>query len=186
MKHCPKCAEMKELSDFTRDAKRKDGLRSWCRQCTKIGNAGWRSKNLATWASYTAKWKAADPEHALALERDRYHADPKKSIAKTRRWQEENPGEASVLTVRKRTGVDQVAPVWADIAAIGAVYLLARAVSEMTGLRTHVDHIVPLRSRYVCGLHVHTNLQVIPSGENLAKGNKYWPDMWPIEGEGNE
>lgn len=50
-------------------------------------------------------------------------------------------------------------------------------MEKITGVKHHIDHIVPLNSPIVCGLHAWTNLQVISYRENIGKGNRYWPDM---------
>lgn len=56
-------------------------------------------------------------------------------------------------------------------------YHLAVTREEETGIKWQVDHIVPINSHLVCGLHSEYNLAVIPKKENLSKGNRYWPDM---------
>lgn len=73
---------------------------------------------------------------------------------------------------RKRHINENATPKWANMAKIAEIYEEMRKRTEAEGVEYEVDHIVPLKGKNVCGLHVENNLQVITRRENLAKGNK--------------
>ena len=67
-------------------------------------------------------------------------------------------------------------PEWAaDDPRFKVIYAEAKR-RRASGENVHIDHIVPICSDIVCGLHVPWNLQVLDATENLRKSNIWWPD----------
>lgn len=68
---------------------------------------------------------------------------------------------------------------WPDWCAndpeFACIYKYAKALRDC-GYDVHVDHIIPIISDIVCGLHVPWNLCVMYSKANLSKSNNWWPD----------
>ena len=67
----------------------------------------------------------------------------------------------------------QAIPKWSNQKYIKLWYQLAIIEEERTGRKVHVDHIVPLKGKLVCGLHCEDNMQLLFAEDNISKGNKY-------------
>lgn len=76
----------------------------------------------------------------------------------------------------RRAQILKATPTWADKELINDVYRQASEMSHVFGITFDVEHIVPLISKTVCGLHVPANLTVLESSANRSKGNRWWPD----------
>lgn len=150
-KPCTACGEWKGLDEYHKRPGNRDGLRSSCKTCMAAGNRKWvtgnRDRNRVLARRHQAKKFAVSPEKILAA------------------------------NARRRAAEFDATPSWANEFFMEEAHHLARLREQATGFKWHVDHIVPLCSPFVCGLHTHDNLRVIPATVNLAKGNRTWPDM---------
>lgn len=105
-----------------------------------------------------------------------YAASPKKVKLRTKLWKENNRERHNAKCMERHTKKMQACPSWLsedDKWFIQEAYHIAKLRSEVTGIKYHVDHIVPLRGKEVCGLHVPWNLQVITASENCSKRNSF-------------
>ena len=65
--------------------------------------------------------------------------------------------------------VKQATMSWTNMTLIEEFYHRAQLLTKETGIKHEVDHVIPLKGKTVCGLHVHDNLQVITKTENIQK-----------------
>ena len=96
--------------------------------------------------------------------------------AYNRAWFAENSDKRAAYQAKRRATILQRTPQWLtedDLWMIEQAYDLAKARTEMLGFEWHVDHVVPLQGRRVSGLHVPSNLAVIPGAENCRKNSRF-------------
>jgi len=92
-----------------------------------------------------------------------------------KKYKELNPELYKALTSVRKRRHRNATPKWITAEqklAMRNLYLKAQELTKIAGERYVVDHIIPLISPEVCGLHVPWNLRVITQEENLKKSNK--------------
>lgn len=80
-------------------------------------------------------------------------------------YQKRNPEYFRISSSSYRARKYQAMPYWVDLDEIKLIYINCPEGHE-------VDHIIPLKSSFVCGLHVPWNLQYLTTTENRQKSNK--------------
>ncbi len=188
MKVCTKCGMTKTLEEYHKHMASRDGRKSWCKPCNIKAAADYVVANpdkvAATKSAYgkahreqcnqrVKEWVARNPEKARvkACERSaKFRTTPAYSefLIKNR------PAirlSKSKHKVKRRVAEQAATPAWADPDQMKLYFIYADA------LEMHVDHIVPIVSEVVCGLHWEGNFQLLTPVENITKGNRHWPDM---------
>lgn len=158
-----------------------------CVECADARKKAWSAAHPEKVNEQKRAWVAANPAVARALKaasqkRNRVSANARQqrwlaanreqSNAASAAWAQANPGKCTARSARRRAAQLQSTPAWADHDLMAAYYELARCYRD-AGIEVEVDHVVPLQGEVVCGLHVHDNLQIIPTAMNRAKSNGF-------------
>jgi hypothetical protein len=171
LKSCTRCGIDKPFTAFTVRRASKDGLNPICAECAKHKTREWLKAHPNTNKDWSRKNKGYNSERNRRWRIDNYA----QNRANYKRWCDENQDKVRAIRAKRFAAKMSATPPWADMDAIAAVYSEAVRLSAETGVPHDVDHIVPLRSPVVCGLHVAWNLRPLPKLENIRKGNRLTP-----------
>jgi hypothetical protein len=175
MKLCVRCNVEKEDNKFRQ---LKTRLNSWCHECCKEHRKEWYQKNrdaeIAKAKEYHKKTYAEKREHKIQYAKEWVKNNPEKYKVNAKRCYEKTKLKRFAYQALARAKRRNAVPKWFDSvkADVQKIYIEARTKTLETGIPHEVDHIIPLVSEYVCGLHVPNNLRVITQFENRSKQNK--------------
>jgi 5-methylcytosine-specific restriction endonuclease McrA len=124
---------------------------------------------------------ASDRKHRKkrnALQRHRRQTNPTvraKWLAQLAQYAKDHPDKVCAYVGKRRALKLRATPSWLTqehLDQIQALYAEAARLTRETGIPHEVDHIIPLKGKTVCGLHVPENLQILTKAENQSKGNR--------------
>jgi len=134
----------------------------------------WYERNKELTKERARAWDLANPEKTAARKTKWRQDNLDQHNATNREWFANNKDKRASYQAKRNATILQRTPKWdADAHLIVAKYQVAAMLSRETGEPYHVDHIIPLQGKYVSGLHVFSNLRVIPGSDNVKKSNKY-------------
>jgi hypothetical protein len=182
LKKCSKCKQEKDTSLFYANKRVKDGVNTFCISCHKADNVARKAKNRADPVFRAAEllYKKEYRERTV-VQRAKYmdywrEKNKQRAAEYGKKYRAENKALCNFLCQRRKIDLLNRTPKWLskdDLWFIKEAYELAILRSKLTKVQWHVDHIIPLRGKYVSGLHVPQNLRVVTWKENQSKTNKF-------------
>jgi hypothetical protein len=177
---CKSCyaARSKEWYVDNREKRREREQTEAHKQLKAGSDRKYREVNKEKISIRKGQWYAENKELVRASARIRYAENPEPAKTRSLVWKENNKEKHNAECMKRHAAKLQRFPLWArecpDVKFfLEEVYALAIERTRATGVKHHVDHIIPLQGERVSGLHLPCNLQVITAAENCAKRNSY-------------
>ena len=199
MKTCTKCGNSKPVVGFSKDARKRDGLRQHCKDCDKASRFKYRAANLSKilekGAKYRAanpvnqskvrpakdRWAAANPEKVMASNAKWYVANKDVALARSKKWNAENKESRRIhdQNRRARESGGRLSKGLAD-----KLFKLQRGkcacgCQQPLGDDYHLDHRMPLA---LGGSNTDDNMQLLRSTCNHQKSAKHPIDFMQQRG----
>lgn len=188
MKTCRVCHENMEITLFRKNKNCKGGINTICILCDRLQKREFYACNKSIVETRNLKWVSNNKEWIKEYQKIYYRQNFDIIKRRTTMWVKDNLEKVKARVKnyriqnqykfnqlsRARTAMKLKATVsWANKFYMNEIYHLAQLRTKLTGIKWHVDHIVPLKGKNVCGLHVENNLRVILAVDNLRKYNNY-------------
>jgi hypothetical protein len=173
LKTCRYCNLEKAKNMFPKKKDTKDGLAWKCKSCVKEYNSS-RPKEYTRKKSKEHYYKYKEKLQKEA--RERYYKNRESRKATMRKYNKNNRALKNFLESKRYTKKKNAYPKWLtkdQKVEIKRMYILASALTKVTGIQYDVDHIIPLQGKNVSGLHIPSNLQILTRAENCSKGNRF-------------
>ena len=178
MKTCKTCDTSKDVSSFGKHKDTKDGYRPVCKSCRSAAQQVWAMANVEKVAAYKSKYYEDNKERLTEYKAAHYQDNKDHYSDLHRQWVSNNKAASASHSAAYRAAKLNATPEWltdTHKAHMKRTYALSEMMTEATGTTYHVDHIVPLQGKNVCGLHVPWNLQALRADLNMSKSNKHDP-----------
>jgi hypothetical protein len=189
-KKCSRCAEVKAIGHYPVDTRTTDGRGSECLVCKQVES---RNRNRRRGMVERIPQSVHDTEKRCRTCKivkqisDFYEVSHKRNAdghmahckscwaVKSDETRRKLAHYYTEYANHRRAGFRKASPSWLTKEhrkEMVKFYELSKKMAKLTGQRYEVDHIIPLKGKLVCGLHVPWNLQVIPMTKNRQKSNK--------------
>jgi hypothetical protein len=159
-----------------------------CVECKKVNSEKWANNNSDKRKEINNKynknnrdkrrtsylnWVMNNPEKAKTNSINYRKRNRHKLSARTKAWAMNNPDKYKLLKIAYQNRRYQATPLWYETDLVKHLYLKRDQLSKLWGITLHVDHIIPLQGKNVCGLHCWNNLQLLEASLNQSKSNNF-------------